>query len=153
MIQETYEHLRKEHPVLPEFDKINKEFELLLIENEAFLLRATKRKIAEKLETCLHVMEHAFSPDPGSFTDMYECRSITHGEKKQLLEILKQFMEHYRLLLETDILVEDKTDAETIRKVYDMWMTQKKQLLPFVKKIRESWTKNIPPDEIQEYLG
>src|SRR3989338_4948573 len=153
MIPEAYEHLRKEHPVLPEFDKINKEFELSLIEHDVFLLSGIKRKIAEKFETCLHVMEHSLSPDPGSFTDMYECRAITHGEKKQLLEILKQFMEHYRLLLETDLIAEDKTDAETIRKAYDMWMTQKKQLLPFVKKIRESRTKNIPPDEIQGYLG
>lgn len=153
MIPEAYEQLRKEHPVLPEFDKINKEFELSLIEDKEFLLRATKRKIAEKFETCLHVIEHALSPDPGSFTDMYECRSITHGEKKQLLEILKQFMEHYRLLLETDLLTEDKLDAETIRKVHDMWMTQKRQLLPYVKKLRESWTKNIPAEEIQEYLG
>ena len=153
MIQEAYEHLRKEHPVLPEFDKINKEFELSLIEQEEFLLRAVKRKMAEKFETCLHIMEHAISPDPNSFTDLYECRSITQGEKKQLSDILRQFMEHYRLLFETDLITEDKIDAETIRKVYDMWITQKRQLLPYVKKIRESWQKTEEVKEFLEYLG
>jgi hypothetical protein len=153
MIKEAYEKLKKEHPVLPEFDKMNKEFEIELLESDKFLLRHIKRKISEKMEPVLDLLEHSINPDPNSFSDMYECRCFTNGEKKQVIDIFRHLMENYRSLLETDLMGEDKKDAETIRKIYDIWQQDKKQLLPLLKKIRECWQKHVEPKEILEYLG
>ena len=153
MIKEAYDKLRKEHPILPDFDKINKEFEIELIESDKFLLRHIKRKIAERMEPVMDVLEHSINPDPNSFSDMYECRCFTNGEKRQVLDIFRHLMEQYRSLLETDLIGEDAKDAEVIRKIYDIWHQDKKQLVPLVKKIRECWQKHVEPKEILEYLG
>ena len=153
MIKEAYEKLKKEHPILPDFDKINKEFELELLESDKFLLRHIKRKIAERMEPVLDLLENSLNPDPNSLTAMYECRCFTNGEKKQIIEVFRHLMEQYRSLLETDLIGEDKTDAETIRKIYDIWHQDKKIILPLFKKLRECWQKHVEPKEILEYLG
>ncbi len=153
MIKEAYEKLKKEHPILPEFDKINKEFELELIESDKFLLRHIKRKIAEKMEPVLDLLENSINPDPNSLTAMYECRCFTNGEKKQIIDVFRHLMEQYRSLLETDLMGDDELDAQTIRKIYDIWHQDKKIILPLLKKLRECWQKHVEPKEILEYLG
>jgi hypothetical protein len=153
MIKDSYEQARKEYPILPDFAKINHEFELELIEQEAFLLRQVKRKIGEKFEPVLDLFESNLNPDANSFSDMYECRCFTNGEKKQVLESYRHLMEQYRLIMETDVICDDKLDAETIRKNYDLWLQEKKQIAPLMKKIRECWQKHFEPKEILEYLG
>jgi len=153
MIKDAYAQVKKEHPILPEFDKINHEFELELIEQEAFLLRQIKRKIGEKFEPVLDLFESILNPDTNSFSDMYECRCLTNGEKKTLLDVYRHLMEQYRLIMETDVIGDDKLDAETIRKIYDLWQQEKKQIAPLMKKIRECWQKHFEPKEILEYLG
>jgi hypothetical protein len=62
-------------------------------------------------------------------------------------------MEQYRLIMETDVIGDDKLDAETIRKNYDLWIQEKKQIAPLMKKVRECWQKHFEPQEILEYLG
>ncbi len=153
MIKEAYDKLKKEHPILPEFDKINKEFEIELIESDKFLLRHIKRKIAERMEPVLDLLENSLNPDPNSLTAMYECRCFTNGEKKQITDVFRHLMEQYRSLLETDLIGEDELDAQTIRKIYDIWHQDKKIILPLLKKLRECWQKHVEPKEILEYLG
>ncbi|MBI4146384.1 hypothetical protein HY489_03540 [Candidatus Woesearchaeota archaeon] len=153
MDKQQYDALKKEFPILPDYAHINHEFELSLIDQEEFLLRAIKRKIGEKMEPILDILERAITPDPNSFTDMYECRCFTNGDKKQLLDVFRHLMEHYRLLIETDLITEDQTDADTIRKIHDLWASEKKQAIPFIRKIRQCWQKHVEPKEILEYLG
>ena len=153
MVKEAYEKLRKEHPVLPEFNRINKEFEIARIESDKFLLKDIKKKIAERMEPVLDIMERNINPDPNRFSDMFECRGFTNGEKRQLMDVFRHLMDEYRALLETDLIGEDKADAELIAKIYSSWLHDKKQILPFIKKIRESWQKHVEPKEVLEYLG
>lgn len=153
MIKETYQKLQKEHPLLPDFDKLNNEFEISTIENEEFLLREIMRAMAERLEQSVQILERLISPDPNSFTDLHECRSFTAGEKKQLIDTFRNLMKHFRLLLETELALEPKKDAEAIRAVFDMWQKERKQIAPAIKKIKESWEKQVEPKEVLEYLG
>ncbi|VVB81222.1 Uncharacterised protein [uncultured archaeon] len=153
MIKEAYANVKKEHPILPDFDKINKEFELDLIESEHFFLRQIKKKIAEKIEPLAEILEHIINPDPNILVDMYECKCFTNGEKKQVTDVFRHLMEQYRALLETDLMSDDNVDAEIIKKIYDVWVQDKKILIPLLKKLRECWQKHVEPKEILEYLG
>ncbi len=153
MIKESYNNIKKEHPVLPEFDKINREFELDLIESELFLLRQVKRQIIEKLEPLTEILEHIINPDPNSLVDMYECKCFTNGEKKQVTDVFRHMMEMYRALLETDLIGDDNADAAIIKKTYDSWLQDKKIIIPLIKKLSECWQKHVEPKEILEYLG
>ena len=153
MIKEAYDKLKKEHPILPEFDKINKEFQLSTIEQEDFLLNEIKQKIADTIEPVIQVIERIIQPDPNMLSDMYESTCFTKGEKNLLFDIYRKLMQTFRLLLETELQHEDKTDVETIKKSYDEWQTTRKQIVPYIKKMREHWQKHVEPKEILEYLG
>jgi hypothetical protein len=153
MIKEAYDKLRKEHPILPEFDKINREFQLSTIEKEDFLLSGIKEKIADTIEPVIQVIERIVQPDPNMLSDMYESTCFTKGEKNLLFDIYRKLMQTFRLLLETDLQKEDKADAETIKKTYDEWQGIRKQIAPYIKKMREHWQKHVEPKEILEYLG
>ncbi len=153
MIKDAYDKLKKEHPILPEFDKINREFQLSTIEDEDFLLSGIKERIADTIEPVIQVIERIVQPDPNMLSDMYESTCFTKGEKNLLFDIYRKLMQTFRLLLETDLQHEDKTDAETIKKTYDEWQATRKQIVPYVKKMREHWQKHFEPKEILEYLG
>ena len=62
-------------------------------------------------------------------------------------------MEQYRALLETDLMCDDEKDVQLIRKIFDLWLQEKKIILPLLKKLRECWQKHVEPKEILEYLG
>lgn len=150
-MKETYQELKKEYPILPEYDSLNKEFDISLIE-DGNILREILKKIGERYEPVLETMERIISPDPSSIADMYECRVFTNGEKKQLFDVFRHSMMNYRMLLEAD-LADEKTQTETIKKAHEAWQNDKKQILPFIKKLKESWQKHIEAKEILEYLG
>ena len=153
MVKEAYDVLRKEFPLLPDFAKLDHEFEVSTLESDAFLLRNVKRKMGERLEPVLEFLERAINPDPSNFTDLHECRCFTGGEKQQIIDIFRILMQQYRLLLETDLLVDDSADVEAIKKFFDVWVRERKQIVPFVKKIRGCWEGRVEPKEILEYLG
>lgn len=152
-MEKAYELLKKEHGILPEFEHIDKEFEISTIDDSKFLLRKIKKKMADRIVPVLDILEQILSPDASSFTDLYEFKCFTDGEKKQAFELFQTLMQQYRLLLETDILGDDEKDVQAIRSFYDKWKQQKKTAAGFVKKIRQCWEKDIEAKEILEYLG
>jgi hypothetical protein len=100
-MKEKYEELRKKFPILPEYEEINKEFEIETIEKPS--IQEIRKKIGEKLEFCLEILEKILNPEPGSIIDLYECKILTEKEKKTCFEIFKKTAYLYRELIETEI--------------------------------------------------
>lgn len=153
MIKKEYDKLREEHGLLPEFESIDKEFELSAIEKPHFLLRNIKRKIGEKMEPVLDFLERSIAPEPNSVTDLFEFNCFTAGEKEEIFKLFREMMDHYRLILETDLEGDEKKDAETIRKLYDFWKKNKGQAIGVLKKSRQCWKKEVEVKEVLGYLG
>ncbi|PIN76313.1 hypothetical protein COV18_00165 [Candidatus Woesearchaeota archaeon CG10_big_fil_rev_8_21_14_0_10_37_12] len=153
MKKETYQQLQQTYSELPDFEKINQEFELSLIETEDFLLRTIKRKMAEKIEEVLNILETIINPDPNSFVQLYECRPFTTEDKKETLSIYRKLMESYRYLFETDILAEDKKEADAIINAFNVWLENKKEIVKHIQKLRHCWQKNIEAKEVLNYFG
>jgi DNA-binding transcriptional regulator GbsR (MarR family) len=101
----------------------------------------------------LDILEQILNPDAGRFTDIYEFKCFTEGEKKKVFELFQALMQQYRNLLETNILAETEKDVQAIRAFYDTWKEQKKTAAGVVKKLKQCWEKNIEVKEILEYLG
>lgn len=153
MVQKKYEKLKAEHGMLPEWDSINNEFELSSIEHTDFLLRRIKRKIAEKIEGTLDILEHTISPDPGSFSDVYESRYITAGDRAKALDSFRILMELYRSIQESELAQNEEEDVKLIRKAFDTWKDSKKSVHAAVKLLKQCWQKKIEAKEVLEYLG
>ena len=146
-----YEEIRKKYTILPEYEEINKEFNIDTLDkiNTATI----KKKIGERLELCLDVLEKILNPEPTSLADLYECKFFTSGEKEQAFATFKKIMQIYRELLEADLTANEEEQAKIIRKICNEFPEQRKRVIPLVKKLKESWKEDIEHKEVLGYLG
>ena len=112
-----------------------------------------KKKISEKIECVIELLEKTIQPDPASVIDMYEYRCLSSEDKEQLFSTFKRMMLLHRQILETNLLLDDKTDAELVKRICEEWPGIRTQLAPFIKKFGESWQKPVHKKEVQEYFG
>lgn len=153
IIREAYTAYQKKHKTLPDYDSLNKHFEISSLPADEFLLRNIKRRIASTMEPVLDLLEHMLSPDPHNFTDIYESGCFTQDDKKELFTLYRHFMEQYRAILETNILGDDKEDVKLIKRIHDRWTADKNQLVHYIGKLRAFWHKKTETKQILEYLG
>lgn len=153
MVKEEYEKLKKKYINLPDYDKINFEFEISTIEKPQFLLRRITEKIEEKFELLINVLSDILQPDTGSFATLYECNHFSEKEKQQALDLYKKLMTNYRALLETHFILEDLKDVELIKQITDEWPELRKQAIPIITKLKQCWHTSHQAKEILNYLG
>jgi hypothetical protein len=152
-IKEDYEKLKGKYN-LPNFKEIDNEFEVSTIDREEFLLREIRRKIDEKIELYVKVLERLLQPDPSSLSDMYECKIFEDDEKDELYQLFKKLMFFDRFSIETSIDETDKKTTEFINKFWKEWSSIKEKFSGFIKKTKESWLKETKiMDEERGYLG
>ena len=152
-VKQAYDKLRKKYKELPEFAKLNKEFEISTIEKKDFLLREIQRKIREKIQQLQEVLDKIINPELKNFADVYECRCFTNNEKNQALEVYKQLMFLDRSIKEAELVQDEKTSVEVIKAACKEWPEFRKKTTKFVKKLKECWKKPVKTREALEYLG
>lgn len=152
-VKHEYEDLKKKFKGLPDWNSLNNEFELSLIEKPDFLLRQIKDKIEEKLQWLQENLEKIINPDTSSFADMTECTVFTDTEKRMVLELYKKVVLLKRNIIEANLLQEDSADVESIKKALDEWPSLRQDSLNFVKKLKTAWHKPGNHKEVLGYLG
>jgi hypothetical protein len=145
------EDLLKKHN-LPSFKELDNEFEISAIEKKEFILREIRRKITEKLELYAKLFESVLQIEP-TLTTLNEMNALSDSEKEGLYKVFRKLMILDRLSVETSIDEDDKKSAEFIQKAYNDWEELKKEILPYIKKLKESWTKETKIKEILRYVG
>jgi hypothetical protein len=151
MKQEDYAKIQAKHKELPSFETLDQEFAISQMDAETHQLIEIKKKIAEKLEPTIDFLAGLLNPE--GLTNMFECRNMTKKDQQAILTTYQHLMEHYRYILETDIISTDDAHADAITSITKVWISNKKALLEIIGKTRCSWQKNIEPKEILEYLG
>lgn len=152
MDSKSYDSLKKKYS-LPEFDELDAEFEISAIELESWMLKNICKKIGERLEITIDVVEKIFQPDTNSYSDVYECKFFTHTEKDALMLLFKQLMYLYRSLIEIEAVNDEKVYANFIKDFVSEWREIKKSLLPFLVKLKTTWKESTHKKERLEYLG
>ena len=153
MVKKDYEVLKKKYN-LPDFEVLDKEFEISTIEKPDFLLRNIKKKISEKLELAAELLTKLIQPETTSIADLYEYRCFSEKEKKKIFELYSKVLYLHRKLLETDLILDDTEDANIIMHAAKEWPELRKQLIPFVKSLEACWEKTPESEHVaREYLG
>jgi hypothetical protein len=116
------------------------------------LLRETRRKITEKIELYIKVLDGLLNPEAG-LCDMLECRVFSDEEKSKMFNLYKKLMFLDRLSVEVSIDEDDSKSSEFINEVWKQWDDVKKEFLVVVKKMKESWLKETDIKEELGYLG
>ena len=152
-MKEAYKQLKKDFG-LPDFDVLNKEFEIITIEPEGFLLREIKRRINEKLSSARDLLTALIQPESTSLVDLYECRCFDEAEKNKIFALFSNVMHLKRKINESELLLDDNVDAALIKEAAEIWPKLRKQMIPFVKELEACW-KTMPESdkESKEYLG
>jgi len=153
MVKEKYNNLKKKHSILPDFEVLNREFEISLIENEEFLLREIRRKIEERFSLFMERIAGALQPEHISISEFYEFDCFTMDEKTRLFVLFKELRLQYRRFMNLDLVLDDKKEAKAISDALKFWQSFRKKLLPFFESLEQCWAKSFKSREILEYLG
>ncbi len=124
---------------LPDFDLLDREFEISTIEQEAFYVREVLRKIEHKMETVSSLLEVLMQPSPESFAQMHECHHLAQEEKEHLVTSFKRI--HYLLRWIDAALVEgeEKEIVKVIKEITKSWLEMKPFVTNLLKKLRDTW--------------
>lgn len=150
-IKKTYGSLKKKYN-LPGFDELDRDFEIAGIEEETFLLREIRKKIAEKLEFFSKILEGTLQPET-TLTQLYEAKFFSEEEKEKMFKLYKAIMMLHRQALLLSIENDEKHDAEFVNSFFGQWPRIKGQLATFFKKMEKGWKKETDVKEDLGYLG
>ncbi len=153
MAQKEYDELRKKYPELPSYEAVNSEFEIYSIEKPDFLTRQIRRKIVERMDLFLEILEQVIQPNTERFVSFYECSCFNDKEKNEVLVLFKKLMVYYRSLVVADVIQDEKNDVRVIREVFNEWPGLRKQILPYLEKVKMHWHELKQVKEILNYLG
>jgi hypothetical protein len=147
----SYDALKKKFD-LPDYDDLDNEFEISLLEEAPFPLRNIRRKIAEKVDFYTRFLEEQLQPE-ATLPLIHECKYFTDEEKSEMFKFYMKLMLICRASAQLGIEEDDKKTAAFIVKTLKEWKEMKLQLSGYVKKVRDAWKKDITIIETLGYLG
>ena len=150
-MKDAYVKLQSKYK-LPEYDVINADFEVCLIEQEDFLLRSVVRKMMEKMELYAKLIEELVHPE-SSLASMYECNNFTSDEKKAHFRLYKRLLYYHRFALELDLHYDELAYAKYINEFYQEWPILQKDLVSVLGTLKRSWTKDLSEKADSGYFG
>ena len=130
-MKDEYNKIQKKFK-LPDFDDLNKDFEISSVETEPFLLRNIRNKLFENIEHVTAILDDLVHPD--KFTSLTESAVLTEQDKEMIITLYKQLMYYSRLALEISVEDSDDLNANFINEFYLFWNESKKILLIITKK-------------------
>ena len=122
------------------------------IEEEAFLLREIRRKIVEKIDLYVKLLDEWLNPE-ATISNMHESKLFNEKDRQELFQIYKRLMFFDRYSIETAAKEDDEKSAGFINIVFKEWHELKENISVFVKKAKESWLEEVDVKEELGYMG
>ena len=151
-IKKQYQELAKKHK-LPDFDKLDIEFEISTIEDAKFLLRSIMSRMGDKIEFYASTLGDILHPDSSNMHAIQEYRFFDEGERNMMFEIYRKLMSISRNSVEVLLNCDEKEEAEFITGFYGQWLAIKPELARWFRKMKESWRTDSDSKEDLGYMG
>lgn len=145
-----YEELRKKYN-LPDFEELDREFEISAIEDKQLNIRETRKKVAERIEKTTGIISEMLEPE--NIVNIYESKALSEAEREELFNLFKQLMFLKRETQLLEIRNEEKEDAAFINKTLSEWKALKEDLVKLVEKVKSYWKESSETKEELGYLG
>ena len=150
-IRDMYDKEKKKFN-LPDYDNLDFEFEISNIEEGYFIIREIRRKISDKLETFIKLLEDVLQPET-TVANLHECNFFDEEEKEKIFKLYSKLMRLNRKSLCLGLNPDDKEEAEFISNVFSEWESIKKDVTHVLTKMKESWEKEAEAKENPQYFG
>jgi len=150
-IRKKYDELKEKY-TLPDFEELNKEFELSTIEYEDFLLRQVRKKIADKINAMCELLEDLLSPD-SSLANIYEYKAFDDNEREKMFELYKRLKVFEKLSLELSLNPDEKNDADFINNFFSSRGKIRDEMTTIIKKTKDFWKEESTTEYKAGYFG
>ncbi len=149
-LKELYEKARKKYD-LPDFDELDREFELRKIE-DGFVISEVRKTILDKIHAFTNWIEPVINPHQHSIHSIVESRVFNKAETDEVFNFYKKLYYHlHRGLLAG--LQSEKHEAEFIKEIWKIYPELKKEITKFIEKITKSWQEAEEEYTPDEYHG
>ncbi len=150
-MKEQYDKIKDKYS-LPDYTVMDTEFEISGIESEDHYLRNVRRKMVEKIEKVLGILDDVLHPE-SSWSSMVEEKVFSEEEENKMLEKYKKLRYYYRRNTELRIMDSDDANVKFIKEFFTEWKNMQKESLTLISKLKDAWTKKTIEKEKLGYLG
>lgn len=138
---------------LPKFDVLDREFNLLTIDKEAFSLREIRTRIIEKLSFYEKVLEEILSPDD-LLAATYEAQTFTKKDIEKVYNLFRKIHKKIRESMYLSIDSNENKEVEFINSGLDFWKNIKPELTEVIDKLNAAWEdEKKSAQQFQKYFG
>jgi hypothetical protein len=152
-LKKEYKPLQKKYS-LPEFERLQEDFDIdrAVYRETSFILRDTRRIIAERLSSYLSLFEMLVNPTgPPAFFFLI-MKNLKPDELKEIRKIYDILAKIQIRMLKTDIVYEEKAEAEMIKNSYKEWQDIKLKIRELIEDF-EKKLENVSEEEKRGYVG
>lgn len=136
---------------LPEYDELNKYFDIEEIES-SLILQKIRIKICEKFDFYAKLIETILQPE-SNLSTLYEAKYLNEQERDHLYNLFKELMYIIRKSNIVSVENSEERNAEFINYSYKRWLELKKDLEIHFSKISEVWKKETNIQNDLSYFG
>ncbi|MFW6283282.1 MAG: hypothetical protein ACOC1P_04495 [Minisyncoccales bacterium] len=150
-MKNNYEELQKKY-TLPAYEELNKDFEIYSISKEDDLIRELLKKIRDVIDFYIDLLEGIIQPD-STYYVLKEANAIDSQTRNQVNTTYAKLLYINRENIEIHLDYNEKKATEFILKTHNEWQEIKKELMPIIKTIKESWAHNKETKNEGGYFG
>lgn len=136
---------------LKNIDELDKHFEITSIKEEAFLLRAVRRKIADKIDHVIQMLSHYMEPD--GIIQFNDAHALDDHDRDEVMRLLKEFSIIYKHYIELEIESNENEEKEFCMKSLETYKANITALKMLVSKVKKAYNSEQDIKVNTDYLG
>ncbi len=137
---------------LPDFEELDKFFEIRGIDKEDDILREISKKILNSVDNYLDILEDMVQPDSRYYT-LKEANFLGKSERSIINAIYSKLMYFNRAGIILNLDYSSDRCAKLINDFYKEWSLMSKELIPVINLLKESWSKKTEARQDRGYFG
>ncbi len=142
----------KEKYGLPDFDDVDRDFEIYSISKDDDLIREILKKMFGVVDFYINFLEDIIQPDSRFYT-LKEANVLGKSERALVNATYNKLLYLHRKNVELSLDYEEKKAAKFIVQVFEEWQIVRRDLLPVVSLLKESWSKKVEEKHDGGYFG
>ncbi|MBS3064936.1 MAG: hypothetical protein J4451_00340 [DPANN group archaeon] len=149
-LKENYEKLRKKYN-LPEFDKLDDEFEIRKIDYDLNLVREIKRLVSSRLLYISDLLDPILNPHE-SLRSSIESNAVSEDDINEMVRFYKEIW-HLLHVGANASFISDDEEAKYINDIVARWPKIKAKVKYFSDKLIIAWSQAEKDDAPSHYTG
>ena len=151
MVEQNMEDIEKEYLTLekkyglPSFKSLVKEFDVEKVseKSKGILLKDIRHVMEEKISSYLSFFEMLINPSSPPMFVFSFLKNLNDDAKKEIQECYKELSRMQIMIIKTDVLFKEESEANAIKTIFDKWQIVGKKTFDLVDLFEKEFEKSI----------